>query len=105
MVLKRICPKCFLPNPTTSIEEDDVFNSLSHDGEVPICSRCGYIESLEATKPEDITVYGLVLANERAQAALYGLVKGRPNIPTVKLTKGQRLYYDFETKQLEIRDK
>jgi hypothetical protein len=99
---KRICPQCFLPNPTSPIDDDDVMNSLSHDGEIYICSRCGQMESMGGIFG-DAMIYGLVIANERAQAALFGLVKGRPNIPKVKLTKGQSLWYDFEKKQLEIR--
>jgi hypothetical protein len=107
-MFKRICPKCFLPAPTVPIHDDDVMNSLSHNGEIYICSQCGQMESMGGLFGEE-AVYGMTIGIERAQAALYGLIRGRPATPVVKnpllkLTKGQSLWYDFETKQVEIID-
>lgn len=107
-LFKRICPKCFLPAPTAPIFEDDVMNSLSHNIEVYICGQCGQMESMAGIYGE-AAVYGMKLGQERAQAALYGLVKGRPNTPVManpllKLSKGQSLWFDFETKKVEVRN-
>ena len=102
-MFKKICPKCFLPAPTSSINENDVMNSLSHDGKTYICSQCGQIESMGGIYGE-AAVYGQILGQRRAQAALYGLIKGEPNVPRVKLEKGQSLWYDFENKQVKIKN-
>lgn len=94
----RLCPRCFL-----QMAEEDVLNSLSHDGKTIVCSQCGHIESMSKLSPD--SVYGLKLGQRRAQAAMWGLNKNRdPNLPKIE-AGSQELWYDTETKVFELRNR
>jgi len=85
--MQKICPKCYLP----SLNDDNVFNALSHDGKTYICSDCGQIQSLEKLDP--MRAEGLKLGQRQAQVALYGLDKDHnPNLPPneTKQTKEEK---------------
>jgi hypothetical protein len=72
----KICPKCFLPQ----LLDEEVLNSLSHDGKNYICPHCGQIESLEKLDP--LRAHYLKVGMKRAQAAQYGLDGfGEPKLP------------------------
>jgi hypothetical protein len=76
--MTKICPRCFLP----TLADNEVLNSLSHDGKTYVCSQCGQIESLERLDP--MRAQFLKLGQKRAQAGLYGLDKNRnPKLPSV----------------------
>jgi len=73
----KLCPKRKLPE----LNEHDVFNALSHDRKMYICTTCGKIESLEKMGAVDVAE-GLKIGQRRSQVALYGLDrKGNPKLP------------------------
>jgi hypothetical protein len=75
----KTCPRCFLPQ----LQDEEVLNSLAHDGSGYICIQCGQIESLTTLDP--FRAHYLKVGLKRAQAGLYGLNEfGDPNLPRCK---------------------